>query len=352
MKTIKFLVLHPVFCHDKDSALKYLKIESLQEDFEFVWEATHPDYLIATEHIFKNGRAWKLFLDLSKKAKITIFHGGESISPDFNIFDYAVGYDCELVNGDRFAHLPSQMTFFSEFLNDSINKISLKTEAQELLRTKKKFCNFLYSNPNSHPMRDQLFFEISKYKKVDSLGRHLNNVEKAGTGFVGYEQDCISLKNPYKFSIASENATFAGYTSEKVFTSFCAHTVPIYWGDPNVDLNVNPKAIIWMKNGMSFEELIDKIKEVDENDDLWCQMISEPWQTVEQIGRAKKRNEDYVSFWEHIFGQSVIEAVRKPCGTYPNLYKKFFFSAKPVERNIVMRTAISMYKTLNKNYKR
>lgn len=48
-------------------------------------------------------------------------------------------------------------------------------------------------------MRDKLFYNLSEYKRVDSLGKHLNNVNTKGTGYLGHHKDCVTLKEPYKF---------------------------------------------------------------------------------------------------------------------------------------------------------
>lgn len=344
-KIIKIYGMHP-FCKDVPSLLKYLKIESLNDLFDFQWSPTGPDYLIATEHIIYNPKYLKEFQRLNTKAKILIYMAGEAVSPDFNVFDYATGFDGNLVNGDRFVQIPPPFSFFDGFLRRDENEISTKEEAMAALKEKKGFCNFLYSNWNAHPRRDELFHLLSSYKRVDSLGKHMNNVGKLGTGFVGHALDCIDIKSPYKFSIASENATFLGYTSEKIITSLEAHTVPIYWGDPEIARNINPKCFI-NSNGLSDEQVLERVKEVDNNDTLWAEMVAQPWRTEEQKELHKERMIHYVSFFRHIFEQDITDAVRRPIGTWPEQAQYFFMNSNIKKISYYSRGINKMSKCLS-----
>ena len=327
MKEVKIYALHPS-CKDVESFIRYTKLFELKDKYNFVWTDVNPKILVATEHIYTNPQYKKKFKELYSTSDVKVFFSGEACATDFNIFDYGVGFDETNHNNDRYIQILPPFDFFYKFLPQRENEIKEISQAKELLKDKSGFCNFLYSNPNAHPIRDFLFHAISKYKKVDSLGRHLNNVGNKATGYQGHAQDCIGIKNPYKFSIASENAKYVGYTSEKLFTSLAAHTVPIYWGDPNVTKIVNPKAIINYNNYETIEELIEAIKNIDNNDDIWTQMISEPWQTPEQIEYCEKRKRDYIIFFDNLFDKESETLIRVPKGTFPNNYYRYFFNEK------------------------
>jgi len=136
------------------------------------------------------------------------------------------------------------------------------------------FCNFIYFNGNAHYMRDKLFNDISKYKFVHSIGQHLKNTDniKYGEYILNSNYDTVSLKLPFKFSIASENAAFNGYTSEKVFTSIFARTIPIYFGNPEIELEIN-KDLIINANIMNDNELLECIEYYDHNN-AWLDKIN------------------------------------------------------------------------------
>lgn len=320
-------MLHP-YAKDVDSALKYLQAEFLKEKFKFEWDPDNPDYLITTELIYNVQSEREAYKRLHNKASIVIFFTREAVTPDFNLCDYAIGFDSNLRNGDRFIQLPTVFDMYAAFTSVKKNDITTVEDARNQLSQKKGFCNFLYSNHMAHPNRDKLFHLLSSYKKVDSLGRHLNNTAIKGTGYKGHESDCILIKEPYKFSIASENASFPGYTSEKILTSLVAHTIPIYFGDPDVSDIINPACFIDCNKMRSIDEVIEAVARIDEDDELWCKMISAPWQTPEQIARSEKRLDDYRNYILKIFSTPISEAKRKPEGCRPDMYSYQFFSEK------------------------
>lgn len=351
MKTIRIYALHP-YCKDLSSAIDYLLLEKIKDKYEFVWAPDSPDYLIATEHIYSDNRYYKQFLKLASIAKIRIFWAGEAIEPDFNVFDYAVGFSSSLQHGDRFAQLPSPYVFPGAIFIDAVeNDITDIAQARRELQAKRGFCNFLYSNSNAHPNRDKLFHIISSYKRIDSLGRHLNNIGRLGTGYVGHSMDCIGIKRAYKFSIASENACFAGYTSEKILSSLAAHTVPIYWGDPDIGLNVNPNCFINCNKFSDWNEVVSAVRKIDEDDNLWCEMVAAPWRTDVQRKYHEQRDENYISFFENIFSQDVVSAKRIGEGTFLSIYRDTFNRIKFPSTFLPYRIARFFYRSIVKHIK-
>lgn len=318
---IKVYFIHE-FIHDLDGFANYLRISDNIKS-QLIWDTDNPDFLFASEWIYFKKHDFKEFKRLWGKAKVRVMYAGEAIEPDFNLFDYFIGFSNKCQMGDRFARIMSPLDMFSSFIHQRENEITSLEQAKLCLSEKRGFCNFLYSNPNAHPRRDQLFYELSTYKKVDSLGRHLNNVGKLGTGFVGHAADCKDIKSLYKFSIASENATFDGYTSEKVYTSLTAHTVPIYWGNKDISEDVNPKAIINANDFASPQDLINYVKYVDEHDDVWLEMIKQPWILPEQMQHHHQRTQKYDEFIEWLFNGEINDKKRIAEGTHEDNYRMF-----------------------------
>ncbi len=326
MNKIKVFCMHPSVKNLTDM-IRYLCIEDVKICENFVWDRKEPDYIFVTEHIYLNKKYFDNFLKYYKRTDtIFIFHGGESIYPDLNIFDYAIVYSDKLRCDERVSKIPPEI-FFKGVFGSSPNKNTLPfNEAIESLKGGKKFCNFIYSNPNANPMRDKLFYAISSYKKVDSLGKHLNNTNRKSTrGNANWGELSIQQKSKYKFTIACENELFEGYTTEKLLTSFRAHSVPIYWGNPYVAEKYNPDSFINCHDYSSFDEIINKIKLIDENDELWAKMVSAPWKTSEQEKNLEIEIENYKRFIEKIFSQSKESAHKRPEGTYTTLYSRWFF---------------------------
>lgn len=196
---------------------------------------------------------------------IKIFYTPENIVPDFNDCDYAIGFhyiDFE----DRYVRIP-----LSAIRKSYKNLLSKEQCAQKALN--RKFCNFLYSNQNSaHPVRNDFFLALSKYKKVDSGGRVLNNMG-------GPVQDKLAFLGDYKFTIAFENSSVGGYVTEKIVDPMSVNSIPIYWGNPKISFDFNPRSFISMsgERKQDIVTTVDKIIELDQNDELYLQMFSEPW---------------------------------------------------------------------------
>lgn len=135
---------------------------------------------------------------------------------------------------------------------------------------KERFCSFLYSNPYPQERKD-FFKKLSAYKVIDSGGSVFNNLD--GRVPPGQEK---SWKSQYKFSIDFENQSVRGYTTEKIISSFLANTVPIYWGNPEVEKDFNKEAFINARNFSSFNEVVDYTRKVDQDDSLYREIQTVP----------------------------------------------------------------------------
>ncbi len=197
---------------------------------------------------------------------IRIYYTPENMVPDFNICDYAIGYH-DIKFEDRFIRFP----LYGLFKYRSQYELALQKhniDNAEILR-KTKFCNFVYSNADADRIRTDFFEFLNRYKRVDSGGRLLNNIG-------GPVTDKISFQRDYKFSITFENMSMASITSEKIVQAFASQTIPIYWGDPVIDRYFNEKAFINVHKYNSFEEVLERIKEIENNPSLFANMLQEP----------------------------------------------------------------------------
>jgi alpha(1,3/1,4) fucosyltransferase len=105
-----------------------------------------------------------------------------------------------------------------------------------VLKSKERFCAFLYSNRVFY--REAFFKALSRYKPVDAPGRSMNNVAAIDSGPGNWNSKIEFLKK-YKFVIAFENSSFPGYNTEKLSDAIQAHSIPIYWGDPQIGRSFN-----------------------------------------------------------------------------------------------------------------
>ncbi len=321
MKNINICALHPDINTVEDIKTLFYGC-NLDNQFHFIWDDEHPDYIIVSEMVYYQDKYAMLFKGLMSDTTVNIFCTGENISPDLNVFDYAIVFDRNLCDGDRIFRIPSMAKYATPLLNDTFVK---GLNAKELLESKSKFCNFIYSNPEAHENRDKLFYKLCEYKKVDSLGPHLNNMgNQTSRNASDWRLRSIMARLPYKFSVAAENVTFRGGITEKLISCFQARTIPIYWGDPTVSEEFNTRAFINCHNYSSFEEMLDRVKAIDKDDALWCEIISQPWQTEEQRKADFVQLEKYHDFLVNIFSQDIKEAKRVGIGYHPTLYRKWF----------------------------
>jgi hypothetical protein len=69
----------------------------------------------------------------------------------------------------------------------------------------------------------------------------------------------------YRFSICFENAkNIPGYITEKIFDSFFAGCIPVYWGANNIQEYVPDNCYIDMRKFSSFDELYEHITSISE----------------------------------------------------------------------------------------
>jgi alpha(1,3/1,4) fucosyltransferase len=141
---------------------------------------------------------------------------------------------------------------------------------------KKKFCAFLASY-DVEP-RNTFFDLLCKYKRVDGLGKSKKNTDVSeDRDNLWYYDSAVEKYKDYKFVICFENTSKDGYVTEKIVNAMLAGAIPIYWGDPNVTKHFNPKSFINVHDFKDLSAVVDQVKEIDENDQLYKAMLAEPW---------------------------------------------------------------------------
>ena len=62
-----------------------------------------------------------------------------------------------------------------------------------------------------------------------------------------------------------------------------ANSIPIYWGDPTIHLDFNKNSFLSLHDFENHEALIEKVKEIDQDDKKYQDMLAEPWFTNNEI---------------------------------------------------------------------
>ncbi len=246
-------------------------VNILKEEFD-VEISEHPDYLFYS--VFSRD-----FLDYNC---VRIFYTVENLVPDFNLCDYAIGFHY-LDFEDRYLRYPYYLLDADDGRNGGSRSFALEKalckheNIEEKIAEKTDFCAFVYTNAEAAPCRRRIFEALSKYKKVDSGGRYMNN-----TG--GAVSDKYEFQRKHRFVIAFENTSSPGYTTEKLVEAFAAGAVPIYWGDPKVDQVFNQQSFInCAEYGLTAQgteeaiaQIVKKVISVDRDESQYRKMLCEP----------------------------------------------------------------------------
>lgn len=264
------------------------------------------DYVFFSVYDYKH-------LDVSPNC-IKIYFTGELVSPDFNFCDYALGFDW-LDFGDRYMRLSN--CYISEPQQIRTRMVDIKhniPSGYKIEDEKPEFCSFVVSNGNGSPLRLQMYEKLSAYKKVNSGGRFMNNI---GSPVV----DKMKFTQKHKFSIAFENTSYPGYSTEKLTEAFAAKTIPIYWGDTRISEVFNTKAFINVHDYASLDDVVEKVVELDNNDDAYLAMLREPaW--IDEEYSVDNYTKKLALFLKHIVDMPIEQAYRYDRVWYGNIWKQ------------------------------
>jgi len=259
----------------------------LLERYEVI-QSDKPDYVIFGEFGGQN-------YDIENRINcVKLFLSIENRDPNFANTDYAIGIHY-IDMGDRYFRKPTETHQLS-----AIQTVYNVTQVKNIDVSKKKFCAWVVSNGGGRE-RNLFFDKLSQYKVVDSGGSFRNNVG----GSVG---DKIEFLSHYKFSICMENSKTQGYISEKLVDCFEAGTIPIYFGDDTILELLNNKSYIHVKNEDEFDEKIELIKKIDNNDTLYQEVIRE--KIVIDDTRYARELQKYKDFIYHVIEQDKEKAKR------------------------------------------
>lgn len=271
----------------------------LNERYEVV-ESEEPDFAFFNDESKKNC----VFYDC-----VRILFLGENNRPDFNLFDYAVGFD-NILFGDRYLQAP---LYTWPFFRHPYLDLALKRGEQRIWNhiNKTEFCAFLVSNGSTASSFREFFYDrLSNYKRINSGGRFRNNMPD---GKPIPEEEMLEFYAKHKFAIAFENSKYPSYTTEKIVRAWAGGTVPIYWGDPKVSEVFNPKAFIEVEgtDEQSVDKAIERIIQLDQNDELYQEMLLQP--IIKENAKAPDYLEENTirNYLYHIFDQTREQASRR-----------------------------------------
>lgn len=253
--------------------------------------------------------------EFAKYDCVRVFYTAEPFSPDFVSFDYCIGFD-HIDAGDRYYRYPYYALRWNEKqIGSSYHQLSLE-KAQEVLNSKERFCNFVYSHDTQSNLRQRVFTKLSEYKKVDSVGTYLNNQSDGYTVTYGASKDDYLRKS--KFTIAIDSLCFPGFTTEKIIEPILCHSVPIYHGDPTISDYFNTKSFVHLKDDSQLDSFVEKVIELDQDDEKYIEMLMQnPFVEADHI---EKLNQGFEDMLFHIVMQDHNKAFRRVREYLPKFY--------------------------------
>jgi len=214
-----------------------------------------------------------------------VFYTGENVRPNFWETDFSISFDYE-------SHKGKNLRYPLYNLYGDINSLLDRKNPQLILSQKTKFCNMVVSNPKGRE-RFEFFKLLNKYKHLDSGGKISNNIG----GPIANKRDFI---RNYKFTMAFENSSYPGYTTEKIIEPMYENSIPIYWGNPNIDSEFNTESFVNVHNFSSLKEAAEYVAYLDQNDNDYMKILKEPWLKNNELNQYMNEF-NLVKFFDHVF---------------------------------------------------
>ena len=139
----------------------------------------------------------------------------------------------------------------------------------EIDNSKEKYIkpkDIVFLQRNCVSFRDNMVKDLMKKFKVDCVGNCLRNKNIK-------VKDKINFIKDYNFIIAIENSSVVGYTTEKIIDPFKVNSIPLYYGDSNINHDFNENSFLNFHT-TSKEEIYDRLSTLLNNKDKLLEMMS------------------------------------------------------------------------------
>lgn len=264
-----------------------------------------PDYIFCNSY----GKPY----EYCQYPQIRIMISGENFIPDFNLVDYSMSvYPIQFLDRHlQFSPIIIELEKMAKFKNMDRNY------NRDILDKKNHFANFIASHESEHNIRGDFFKELSKYKRVESVGTYLNNMPNGETVNLSMNSK-IKFQEKCKFTLCFESSKHQGFVTEKISDAFLSNTIPVYYGSDTVTEIFNSNAFINCNEYPSFDDVIERIKELDNDDDKYLEMLRQPvFSDSEYLDKKYKEAEGFIC---NIFDQPLMDAYRRSKVGLPRTY--------------------------------
>lgn len=251
----------PNFNYD-DNFFKSLFCDIYGNDFQYTKNPYESNICLIGENLIPPG------LDRSKTKLIS--HIAEPKDPFYGVAEYHFTFDpTDLEKGN--IRIPLWMIYINKYNLSSIQCPAIPVTVETLQNNrwhnlpKTKFCVTPFSAVH---MNRVIFWQtFNTYKPTDGFGLPFGNGDEGRDQLKKY--DVIA---PYKFCMAYENTNKLGYVTEKILQAKTSGCIPIYWGSDLVLQDFNQNGFIYANNFNSINDLLDYVKIVDTNEEMYSSM--------------------------------------------------------------------------------
>lgn len=288
-----------------------------------------PDYIVCD--IFGNPP-----YEYCKYPQIRILETGENYTPDFNVMDYAI---CRypIQYGDRCFYLPGCSNPGNHW-----HALPQKDRSypREFLKEKEYFANFIAGHDSENGIRGDFFKKLCEYKRVESAGTLYNNMPDGAT--VNWLNDSkTDFQRKCKFTLCFESTAHDGFITEKITDAFYADTIPVYYGSSNITDIFNKDAFINCGDYESFDAVIEKIKELDQDDEKYLEMLRQP--ILVDPDYPRRLDEELEKFIINIFEQPKEKAYRRCRVYYPKWHDEYLAQAVEPTRIHILKQRMKQF---------
>jgi len=259
---------------------------------------------------------------------------GDGLNPEY------VRYDCKRVNFSVENKWPdySQCDYSLSF-RDSADPRNLRQPyytqevrpaalvkdagfAERVLAEERDFCGFLVSNGNPRRTwnRVEFFQRLHARRRVNSGGRAYNNIGGEPV------KDRRAFVARHRFYIAFENQSWPGYITEKIACAMQDGAIPIYWGDPAVVKEFNPKSFVNVHDFRDMDAAIDHVLRLADDREALRAMLAEPW------FHDNRPNKYYDTLRLGAFLHRIVEEPQRPRPRYYPQARLWYFRKKIMTR--------------------
>lgn len=260
-------VLKLGFADMVDSIAEFF-IDTLSHRYKIIRDDMTPEYLIFGDRNFGNNN-----IRFNQTTTTKIFYTGENQ----RFWDYQCEYAITFDHFDDVKHYRLPLYVIYEHDNNKRGVSSAKTRMRSVddLREERKFCSFVVKNGVCEK-RNSFFRKLNEYKPVSSGGPLFNNIGYVLPRGDNSVQSKFAFLDKHKFNLCFENASWPGYTTEKLYDALVCKTVPIYWGSPTIDVDFNGQAFLNWHDFLDDQKFMKAIQEVDADNDLYLYMYRQP----------------------------------------------------------------------------